>query len=106
MEQVAAIGHSDNGQSIGRAGGANRRPFERIKSNVDPRAARPDFFADVKHRSFVPLAFANDDRAIDGERIESPAHGVHCSLIRRPFVAAPRESSAAQRGRFRNPHSF
>ena len=74
--------------ALGAAGGADRRAFERIEGDVDFRSARADFFADIEHRRFVTLAFADHHRAIDRERIESLAHGIDRRLIGGLLIAA------------------
>ena len=64
-------------------------PSRRIQSDIHLRTAGADLFTDVQHRCLVPLAFAYDDGAIDGEGIESTAHCVDCRLVRGLFVATP-----------------
>ena len=38
------------------------------------RLGQPELLADVEHRRLVALAFADDDRAVDGHGVELPAH--------------------------------
>ena len=115
MEQIAAVSHGDDRQRVRRAGRANRRAFERIESDVDfvPLAMavsiflrQPDLLTDVEHRRFVALAFADHDRAVDRQRIESFAHGVDRRLVRGFFIAASGPARAIQRRRFRYTNSL
>jgi hypothetical protein len=63
--------------------------FERIQRDVDARAAaQPDLLADVEHRRLVALALADDDAALDVERVQRRAHGVHRGLVGLLLVAA------------------
>ena len=56
---------ASTGERVGPAGGADRRAFERIEGDIDLRTAGADLFADIKHRRFVALAFADHNRAVD-----------------------------------------
>jgi hypothetical protein len=106
VKQVAAVGHGDHRERVRRSGRTDRGPFERIESNVDFRAAGTDLFTDVKHRCLVALTFANDDCAVDRERVEGFTHRVDCSLIGRLFVAAAGPARTIQCRRFGNADSF
>ncbi len=84
MQQPAALRRGEHGDGVGLAGRAQVRAFERIDGDVDlvelarriaVRLLRhADFLADVQHRRFVALALADDDRAVDRDRVELLAH--------------------------------
>ena len=69
VQQAAALGDREHGQRVRHLLGADRGAFERIDGDVDFRAfAGADLLADVEHRRFVHLAFADHDRAADRRR--------------------------------------
>ena len=84
VQQAAALGRGEHRDGVGLAGGAEVGALERIDGDVDfvelarrpPLAfcAMPDFLADVEHRRLVALAFADDDGAVDRDRVELLAH--------------------------------
>ena len=89
VQQAAARGDGQDGEGIGHRLGGQRRAFERIERNVDLRPViGADFLADIEHRRFVALAFADDDAALEVDGIEGRAHRINCSSIRLFFVAA------------------
>ncbi len=48
-----------------------------------------DLLADVQHRRFVALAFADDDGAVDRHRVHHLAHRLDGDLVRLVTVALP-----------------
>ena len=104
VEKTAGIGHRDHRQRIGAALGGDRRPFERVEGDVDRRAVSgADLLADVEHRRLVALAFADHDRAVDGERIERRAHRVDRGLVGRLFVTPPHQPRGREGRRLGHP---
>ncbi len=104
MEQSAALRRGEHGQRVGRAGGAEVRPFERIDGDVDlrdtasPHAVRhADLLADVEHRRLVALALADDDRAVDRHRVHLLPHGLDGHLVGLVAVALPHRVGAGDR---------
>jgi hypothetical protein len=106
VQQISSVSHCNHRQRIGRAGSANRRAFERVERDIHFRPTGTDLFADIKHGRFIPLAFANNDRAVDGERVKRPAHGVDSGLVGRLLIAATGQSRATQRRSFGHSNSF
>ena len=95
VQQRAARGHGDHGQGIGHVLRGQRRAFQRVEGDIDLGARTiADFLADEQHRGLVALALADDDDALDIQKVQLVAHGVHGGLIGGLFVAAP-----DQRGR-------
>ncbi|GHC78813.1 hypothetical protein GCM10010136_30850 [Limoniibacter endophyticus] len=58
----------------------------------------PHLFADIEHRRFVTLSFADYDAAADRQTIEFGAHGIDGSLIRR-FLITPSAQACGSYGR-------
>ena len=87
VEQSAAFGSGQHGDSAGRARGAQIRAFQRIDRDIDFRnfssvgKLGADFFADIEHGRFIALAFANHDRAPHGDGVHGLAHGFGRDLI-------------------------
>ena len=89
MKQAAALGGRHHGDGVGRAGGAEVGPFERIDGDVNlvegPPAFRllrqPDFLTDIQHRRLVSLAFADDDGAVDGDGVHLAPHRLDRHLV-------------------------
>jgi hypothetical protein len=70
MQHRAARPHGDDGQRVGHVLGGQRRAFQRVERDIDLGAvAIADLLADIEHRRFVALAFADDDDALDVERL-------------------------------------
>ncbi len=65
-----------------------------------------DLFADVEHRRFVFLAFADDDEAVDVDFAEHAAHRVDGRLVDRVLVAPPDELARDDRRRFGRAQEF
>ena len=59
---------------------------------------QPDLLADVEHRRFVALAFADDDRAVDRHRVHHLAHRLDGHLVGLVAVALPHRVRARDRG--------
>jgi len=92
VKKAAAFAGGENGNGIWRAGGAEIGAFERVDSDIHGGKIRvwsvggeADFFADVKHRRFVALAFTDDDDAVHLERVHGLAHGFDGDFV--GFVA-------------------
>ena len=60
----------------------------------------PDLLADVQHRRFVALAFADDDRAVDRHRVHRAAHRFDRRLIGPMTIALPHRVRARDGGLF------
>lgn len=73
-------------------------------STASPAGA--DLFADIQHRCFVDLAFADHDAAIDIHFVEHDAHGVDRRTVGGVLVAASQPFVARQRGGFGNAGKF
>ena len=107
MKQVAAIRHGDAPPSaLGPPVAQMVVPSSGSSAMSTLGPPRADLLADVEHRRFVALAFADHHRAVDGKRIERLAHRVHRRLVRRFFVAAAGQPGAIQRRRFGYSHGF
>ena len=107
VEQRAAFGHRHRGDGARHVLGAQRRAFERIDGDIDPRAVLvPDRLADEQHGRLVSLALSDHDRAVDRELVELPPHGVDCRLIGRLLVAATAQSRRRHRGPLGHPHEL
>ena len=97
VEESAILGHGDDRQRVGGAGGADGGALQRVEGDVDLRAAAAHLLADIEHRRLVALALADDHRAVDGERAEGAAHGVDRRLVGGAFVAAADMARAGER---------
>ena len=90
VQKPAALGDREHRERIWHRLGADRRALERIDRDVDLRAlARADLLADVKHRRFVHLAFADDDGAADRQLGELAPHGIDRDLVGGLLLPAP-----------------
>src|SRR6202007_3416275 len=81
VEESAFFAGGENGDSVGGSRGAEIGALERVDSDIHFgeecfRRVRgeADSFADVKHRSFVAFAFADDDGAVHLHRVHGFAH--------------------------------
>ena len=100
VQKGAARGHGDDGQRVRHVLGGQRRAFQRVKRDVHLRpVAAADLFADVKHRRLVAFALADDDDALDVEKVELVAHRVDGGLVGGLFVAAPDQAGRGMGGR-------
>ena len=82
VKKAAAFAGGENGNGIWRAGGAKIGAFEGIDGDIHGGKIRvwsvcgeADFFADVKHGSFVAFAFTDDDDAVHLQGVHGFAHG-------------------------------
>ena len=99
MQETAARREGDHCERIGHGFRGERRALERIECDVDLYALpRADFFADIEHRRFIALAFADDDAALHGHGVERGAHGVDCGLVGGLLVTATYELGGGLRG--------
>ena len=106
MQQPALARRREHGDGVRLAGGAEVRALERIDGDVHggqraPRELRlrahADLLADVEHRRFVALTFADDDRAVDRDRVERLAHRLDRDLVRLVPVALAHGVGAGDR---------
>ncbi len=98
VEEAAGLGHGDDGERVGAALGGDRGALERVERDVDARpVSRADLLADEQHRRLVALALADDDGALDGERVEGVSHGVDGGLVGRLLVAATHQARGGER---------
>ena len=88
-------------QGVGLRLGRQGRAFQRIEGDVDlgplPRA---DLLADVEHRRFIALAFADDDLAIDVQLVQGVTHRVDGGLVGGHLVATPQHRPRGDGGGF------
>ena len=82
------------------------RPFDRIDSDVDLFSALTDFFADIQHRCFIDLAFADDDSAGDWRLGKLLVHTVYRSLIRAFLIACPHQTTSQKCSLFCDSYKF
>ena len=83
------FGCRQNSNRIGFAKRAQVRAFQRIHGNIDAGMARiiglvpasADLLTDIEHRRLVALPLADDDRAVDWQRVHFLAHGLDRDLI-------------------------
>ena len=107
VEERAALGRGENRDRAVAAFRGERRPVDRIDRDVHRRSvAGSDVLADVEHRSFVLLAFADDDDAVDVDLAENAAHRVDGGLIDGVLVAAPDQLAGDDRRSFGRPEKF
>ena len=103
VQHRAAWAHGDHGQRIGHVLGGQRGAFERVQRDVHAGAiAGADFFADVKHRGFVTLAFADHHDARDVEHVKLFAHRVDGGLVGGFLITLADQLGRGQRGGFGN----
>ena len=101
VQHRSAWPHGNHCQCVGHVFGGQRGAFQWIKRDIDARTiAGSHFFADVQHRRFVALAFANHHHTFDVEQVQLFAHGVHCRLVGGFFVATPDQRGRGQGGLF------
>jgi hypothetical protein len=105
VQQAAALGRRQHRDGVGRAGGAEVRALERIHGDVDLRVEaavrrlvrHADLLADVEHRRLVALALADDDVAVDGDRVHLRAHRLDRHLVGLVAVALAHRLGAGDR---------
>ena len=109
MQQAALLGRGQHRDRVGGAGRAQVRAFERIDGDVDLVALaavavvllrQADLLADVKHRRFVALALADDDRAVDRHGVHLAAHRLDGHLVGAVAIALAHRVGAGDGGLF------
>src|SRR6267143_2274185 len=107
MQQAAAVAGGQHGDSVCGSGRAEVGSFQRIHGDVHLRKQglrrvrrQAHFFSDVQHWRFVPLAFANHDRAVDLHRVHRLAHRFYGHFIRVIPVAVSHRARRRNRGVF------
>ena len=109
MQQAALLGRRQHRDRVGGAGRAQVGALERIDGDVDlvPLAAaglvllrQADLLADVEHRRFVALAFADDDRAVDRHGVHLAAHRLDGHLVGAVAIALAHGVRAGNGGLF------
>ena len=108
MDKIA-VGGGEDGDGVGRAGGAEVRALERVDGDVHLRgagAAAAHLLADVEHRRLVALALADDDRAVDRHGVHHLAHRFDGDLVGLVAVALPHRVPARNRGLFDHPEKL
>ena len=107
VQEAALAGDRDAGDRVGAAGGGDGGAFQRIERDVDLGAtAGADPLADIEHRRFVTLAFADHHRAVDVEHVQGLAHGVDRRLVGGMLVAAAHPGAAGDRRPLGHPDRF
>jgi hypothetical protein len=107
VQHRAARAHGDDGQRVGHVLGGQRGAFQRVERDVDLGAvAVADLLADVEHRRLVALAFADDDDALDVERLSWSRMAFTAAWSAafsspRPISSAEAMAAAPTRGRGR-----
>ena len=81
VQEAALLGGGDDGDGVGRAGGAQVRALQRVDGDVDREAAAADLLADVEHGRLVPLALTDHDRAVDVDALHLLAHRLDRHLV-------------------------
>ena len=105
IEQAAARGDGEHGERVGHGLGGQRRAFQRVKRDVDlGTLSGADFLADIEHRGFVALTFADHDAALELDLVEGRTHRVHGGGIGLFLVAPAHFLRSRDRGEFRDPH--
>ena len=82
------------------------RPFHRVYGDIHFFAACAYVLADIEHRRFVHLPFADDDGAGNGRERELGMHPVYGELVRSFLIAPAHETAAADRRLFCDAHKF
>ena len=100
VQQSAALGGRQHGDGAGAARGTQVGALQRIDRNIHgdrvrDAIARAHLLADEEHGRFVALPFADDDGAVDRQRVHRPAHGFHRRAVGSRSVA---HSHGAGRG--------
>ncbi len=106
VEQAAVFGNRQYRERVGAGFGGDGGAFERVERDVDARracVAQSDLLADVQHRGLVALALADDDLAVDIQRVQRRAHGVDGQLVSLFLVAATDLGVAGDGGQFGDP---
>ena len=117
VQQPALVGRRQDGNGIWRTSGAQVGAFKGIDRDIHFREAtgppvpvdrmsHADLFADVQHRGFVALTFADDDCAVDRHTVHYPPHRLHSDLIGLVAVALPHRMRAGDRRLFDDPEEF
>ena len=107
VQQAALFRRRQHRKRIRPGLGGDGGAFQGIKRDVDLRAfADPDLFADIQHRRFVTLAFADHHGAVHIERVERLAHRFDRGGISRFLVPAPDQLRRCNCRRFGHAHQF
>ena len=106
VQKIAALGQRNGGDGVRAAFGGDRGAFQRVHGDVHRRAPLADFLADIEHRRFIHLAFADDDGAVDGDGVEGLAHGFNGRTIGFVFLAAADPARGGDGGGFGDADEF
>src|SRR5690606_36363110 len=89
VQKPAAFRSSQNGDGVRGACCTQVRTFQRIDGYIDLGVSAPGgvhgahTLADVEHRSFVPLTFADHNSSRDRNRFEGGTHRFNSSAVSR-----------------------
>ena len=100
MQQSAALRGREDRDGVRATLGHQVRAFERIDRDVEVGPiASADVLADVQHRRFVPLAFADHDPTRERDGVHRFTHRVDGGGVGPRVVAMPQQVSGGDRGR-------
>ena len=107
MEEAATFGSGEDRDRVGPAFCDRVRALERIDRDVDLRAnTSTDLLADVQHRRFVTLAFADDDPTVERDLVHRATHCFHGRSVCLVVLTVAHPVGRCDRGGFRNAHKF
>ena len=105
VQELAIVGNRDDGNRVGLAGRAEVGALQRIDGDVHSRGvvvgvlpAAADALPNEQHRGFVTLAFADDHRSLDLDRVEGAAHRIDGSLVGALAISPSHHAGRGQRG--------
>ncbi len=107
VQQRAAFGHCHGRNRSGHVLGAERRAFERIDRDVDPRTGLDaDLLSDEQHRRFVALTLTDHHGAFDWDLVEFAPHRIDRGLVCSLLVAVAAQPCRRDRRTFRHADDF
>ena len=102
IEHGTARSNCNNADSAAGTVGGQTRAVDRIDSDVDRSvSAGAEVLAVEKHRSFIFLAFTDDNNAVHVDGVEHVAHRVDSSAISCVFVSAAHQTAGSHSCSFR-----
>ena len=105
-KQSATWGNSNGAESVCCIGSTQICAFKRVNRNVYLFATTPKLFTNEKHRSFIALAFSDNNPPRKVHSIKCITHSSSGCLICRNFIAAPVKGSGCNSGFFSNFYDF
>lgn len=104
MEEAALLADGDHGHGVGQALGGGGGALHGVHGDVHLHAPLAQDLANVQHGGLVHLPFADDHRALYGELVQDPAHGLGARLVHGFLIPLARQAACRQGGLFGYPH--